>query len=156
MITVYHGSDTAFDKPSLDFAQDKRDFGIGFYTTLIQDQARSWAKAIAIRSGKTPFLYTFELDLSGLRIKEFPEINMEWLETVSLNRKQGGVQHDFDVMTGPVADDRTMQTITLYLRGSIDAEYTMQRLRYFQPNNQVSLHTEQAMRQLTLIGREDG
>ena len=66
MLTLYHGSNALFEKPNLTFARDKRDFGLGFYTTLLHSQALEWANNIFERyGGKAPFLYTFELDEAG-------------------------------------------------------------------------------------------
>jgi hypothetical protein len=43
---LYHGSNVNFDTVSLDFAKDKRDFGRGFYTTTIKEQAALHLKFI--------------------------------------------------------------------------------------------------------------
>jgi len=36
VLTLYHGSNISFETPSLAYARDKRDFGVGFYTTLLR------------------------------------------------------------------------------------------------------------------------
>ncbi|MDR0720404.1 MAG: DUF3990 domain-containing protein [Treponema sp.] len=43
---VFHGTNADFDRVSLDFAKDRRDFGRGFYTTTIREQAADWAESI--------------------------------------------------------------------------------------------------------------
>ncbi len=43
-MTVYHGSYTAIEKPSIIKGRNTKDFGIGFYCTLIREQAERWAK----------------------------------------------------------------------------------------------------------------
>lgn len=63
------------------------------------------------------------------------------------------VQHDFDVVIGPVADDNTMQTVQLYLLGTINAAEAVERLKYNDVNNQVSFHTEKAIEKLVLLNR---
>ena len=40
--TLYHGTDCFFNHIDLNKSIDKRDFGIGFYTTTIAAQAESW------------------------------------------------------------------------------------------------------------------
>ena len=143
-----------FSVPNLECARDKRDFGVGFYTTLLRSQALEWANNMHERyGGDAPYLYTFEFDESRLRIAELPGISVEWLEMVKANRLLGGLQHDYDVVMGPVANDNTLRTVSLYVSGVYDAEDAMKRLRYFKANNQVSLHTTEAMRRLVLKER---
>jgi hypothetical protein len=107
------------------------------------------------RLGGEPYLYVFEFQSANeLTMKEFPEISVEWLELVKANRLLGGIQHNFDVVIGPVANDNTMRTIAAYVAGLYEAAEAMRRLRYFKANDQVSLHTLKAMRLLELKGRE--
>jgi hypothetical protein len=51
-----------------------------------------------------------------------------------------------------VANDKTMQTITMYIDGLYTAEEALNRLRYMLPNDQISFHTEKGLSSLTLIG----
>jgi hypothetical protein len=152
--TLYHGSNRRFDAPDMSRARDRRDFGIGFYTTTLRAQAAEWAQIVSERFGGEPHLYTFDFDSAGLRMLAFPAISLEWLELVKANRQAGGTQHDYDVVTGPVANDDTMRTIALYVSGVYAADEAMRRLRYFKPNDQVSLHTPAAMSRLEMRGRE--
>ena len=48
------------------------------------------------------------------------------------------LQHDYDVVIGPVADDNTMETVQLYMANILTAEEAVERLRYNKVNNQVS------------------
>ncbi|MDR2608041.1 MAG: DUF3990 domain-containing protein [Treponema sp.] len=76
-------------------------------------------------------------------------------DTVDLsNRTQGGLQHRFDIVQGPVANDNTTRTIALYVASIYTAEMALQQLRYFRPNNQVSVHTEKALAGLVLIKKD--
>ena len=56
-------------------------------------------------------------------------------------------------MIGPVANDNTMQTVQLYLLGTITSEEAVERLKFNDVNNQVSFHTEKAISKLVLIKR---
>jgi hypothetical protein len=153
-MTVFHGTNADFDKVSLDFAKEKRDFGRGFYTTIIREQAVEWAKIICRRyKNETAYLYEFEFSLTGLTVKTFEDISKEWLDFIIENRIRGGTQHPFDIVAGPVADDKTMDTIGFFLAGIYSVEEALQRLEYMKPNNQVSLHTEKAVSNLEIIGR---
>lgn len=89
-----------------------------------------------------------------LLVKRFDGLNKEWLEFVKENRSKGGVQHNYDVVIGPVADDNTMETIQLYMSGILKADEAVERLRYSKVNNQVSFHSEKALKQLQFLRRE--
>ena len=153
-IVVYHGTNLTFEKVNLEKSKDKRDFGIGFYTTIIRTQAEEWAKRINLRYGDGRYVLEFEFEKNkALKIKEFEEVTKEWLEMVKENRLKGGLQHNYHVIIGPVADDNTMATIDLYVHGLLNAEAAMVQLKYAKPNNQVSLHTEKALKYLKFSRR---
>jgi len=153
---LYHGSNSLFENIDLSKSKDKRDFGKGFYTTTIRKQAESWAEAVFDRyGGAGKFIYEFNFETNNdLKIRKFEEANKEWLEFISGNRSIGGVQHDFDIVIGPVANDKTNRTIALYIAGIYDAEMALQLLKYNNLNDQVSFHTEKALSFLTLTKRE--
>lgn len=118
-LVLYHGSNIAFDEIDLGKSHNRRDFGRGFYCTVLESQAEEWAKRLYLRSHK------------------------------------GGIQHTYDVVVGPVADDNTMETVQLYLSGILKAEEAVERLRYNKVNNQVSFHTPLALEHLTLESRRE-
>ena len=89
-----------------------------------------------------------------LKIKRFDSLSIEWLEFIKENRSRGGLQHDYDVVIGPVADDNTMETVQLYITGILNAEEAVNRLRYNKVNNQVSFHTKKALEYLRFVGRD--
>ena len=126
-MTVYHGTATDFPTIDLRESRDRRDFGRGFYTTTILD---------------------------GLKVKRFEGMNREWLDFVKENRVKGGVQHDYDVVIGPVANDNTMRTIMFYISGVYTAEMALEQLSFFKVNDQVSFHTTHALSCLRLVRTE--
>lgn len=63
------------------------------------------------------------------------------------------MQHDYDIVIGPVADDNTMETIQLYIANILTASEAVERLRYNKVNNQVSFHTKKALQYLRLVRR---
>jgi hypothetical protein len=152
-IRLYHGSNVRFEKPLLGKSKDRRDFGRGFYTTTVREQAEDWAKTLQSRFGGGAFVYEFELgNVEAMRVKEFGGLDPEWLEFVRENRMEGGTRHNFDAVKGAVANDKTMRTITMYMDGVYTVEETLNRLRYMSPSDQVSFHTEKALANLTLRG----
>jgi hypothetical protein len=154
-LILYHGSNQNFDTVDLSKSKDKRDFGRGFYTTTLRKQAEDWAKVLFDRyRGDGVFIYEVELELAGdLSVKIYEGLSEEWLLMVRNNRKLGGIQHKFDVIQGPVANDRTARTIALYIAGIINSNEAIERLKYNHINNQVSLHTSKALSHLKITGK---
>ena len=44
LMTVYHGGYQAIEKPEIRNNKYTKDFGTGFYCTVIKEQAQRWAK----------------------------------------------------------------------------------------------------------------
>lgn len=44
MMTVYHGGYQAVEKPEIRVNMNTKDFGTGFYCTVIKEQAQRWAR----------------------------------------------------------------------------------------------------------------
>ena len=149
---LYHGSNQDFNDVDLSKSKDKRDFGRGFYTTTIRDQALQWGYNMYNRfGGDGIFLYEYEfLPLPDMASKQFPEISDEWFDFILSNRTANALQHNFDFIQGPVANDKTILTITGFIDGFYTREEAMRRLRYTKTNDQVSLHTEKSVSLLTL------
>lgn len=154
-IIVYHG--TAFDFKNIDLSKskNKRDFGKGFYTTTIQVQAEAWAKNIALRNAsEKAYVYVYEFTFNDeLNCKTFSGLTEDWLEFIKQNRALGGVQHQYDVVIGPVADDNTMLTVNRYMNGTYTAKEALERLAYFKVNDQLCLNTEKALKYIRLVRR---
>ena len=153
---LYHGTAADFEQISLRKSHNRRDFGIGFYTTILEKQAKEWGYRLSLREKKKQYYvyqYIFR-ESDNLRVKRFNALDKEWLEFIKENRSKGGLQHSYDVVIGPVADDNTMETVQLYLTGILTANEAVERLKYNQVNNQVSFHTEKALRSLQFIRRE--
>ena len=150
---LYHGTNVVFSGIDLSLSKDKRDFGKGFYTTTIYEQAEKWAKNQFIRyGGAGTFVKVFEYEKTDdLKILEFKSMNKEWLEFVKENRVKGGVMHNYDIVQGPVANDNTMRTIALYISGIYTAEQAIQQLSFFKVNDQVSFHSQNALDSLHWI-----
>ena len=155
-LLLYHGTAADFEQISLRKSHNRRDFGIGFYTTILEKQAKEWGYRLSLREKKKQYYvyqYIFR-ESDNLRVKRFNALDKEWLEFIKENRSKGGLQHSYDVVIGPVADDNTMETVQLYLTGILTANEAVERLKYNQVNNQVSFHTEKALRSLHFIRRE--
>ena len=155
-VTLFHGSNQKFERVSLEKSKDKRDFGRGFYMTTLREQAVRWAQNMFVRHGGFgQYVYEFVLDISpGLRIKRFNGLNHEWLGMVKRNRVNGGTQHDYDVVWGPVADDETMRTLALFVAGIYTEDMALRQLSFHKPSDQVSIHTANALTRLRMLRKE--
>lgn len=155
-LILFHGTDVDFTEIHLDKSHNKRDFGTGFYTTILEEQAQEWAYRLSLRNrSRTYYVMKFLFaENEGLKIKRFDSLSKEWLEFIKENRSEGGLQHDYDVVIGPVADDNTMETVQLYIAGIFNADEAVNRLRYNKVNNQISFHTKKALEYLRFVGRK--
>ena len=94
-MTVYHGSYTAVKKPEILKGRNTKDFGPGFYCTVIREQAERWARRYDSSIVNT---YTVRLH-TDLDILEFKEMNEEWLDFIIACRS--GKPHAHDLVPGP-------------------------------------------------------
>lgn len=154
-LILFHGTVADFDEVVLGKSHNRRDFGTGFYTTLLEQQAKEWGYRLSLRERvKQYYVYQFVFrESDALQILRFDTLNKEWLEFIKENRSKGGVRHKYDVVIGPMADDNTMETVQLYIAGILRADEAMDRMKYNKVNNQVSFHTEKALQSLKMVGR---
>lgn len=155
-LLVYHGTCSDFDKVDLSKSYNRRDFGKGFYTTVLQSQSKEWAYRLSLREKRKKY-YVYEYlftESELLKVKRFDSLSKEWLEFVKENRSKGGLYHNYDVVIGPVADDKTMETVQLYIANILTVEEAVARLKYSRANNQISFHTETSLEYLRFIGRK--
>ena len=156
---LYHGSNCAIDRIDLSKCMPYKDFGRGFYLTTLLDQARNMARrTTAIRETGTPVVTAFELAdgwrESGLRVLEFDGATREWATFIVNNRNREFTDvlsplcnrsNQYDVVIGPVADDRIVASFHLFLDGFITIDELVARLEYRELNNQYSFHTPAAI-----------
>ena len=72
------------------------------------------------------------------------------LDCVVGNRR-GEVHHNFDLIMGPVANDKLYVTITLYENGILDANAAIEQLNTHQLFDQLSFHAAKACKLLTFV-----
>lgn len=146
---LYHGSNIEVREPQLLKIQRELDFGKGFYTTSDLAQASNWAQRTAKRRGSgQPVVSVYEIDdtsFDSLRVLRFGRADVEWLRYVAANRKGIAAPGDWDIVIGPVANDQTMPTITLFLDGFYDEEETIKRLLPQHLKDQYTFKTAKAI-----------
>jgi hypothetical protein len=141
---LYHGSYTAVEKPDIAFSRINLDFGRGFYTTPIKEQAVSWANRFKRKHGSS-VVSSYETDYTALKnnitLLEFGSCTEEWLDFVISCRRGEDISR-YDVITGGVANDKVFDTIQLFFDGLIDKEQSIKRLRYDNPNMQYCFRSQ--------------
>lgn len=94
LMTVYHGSGDVVAAPEIRVGRYTKDFGPGFYCTVIREQAERWAQRMPV-----PRVNTYVVRFAqGLDILEFPEMSEEWLDFIVACRH--GESHSHDVVIG--------------------------------------------------------
>ena len=155
MIRLYHGSTMSVRKPSLRPGRANADFGKGFYTTSNQEQAERWAHIKQEREEAkraVVSIYEFDetlLDSPELNIRRFTGADEAWLYFVTDCRKSRG--HNFDLVQGPVANDKVFTTVNLFESGVLSAEAAILQLRAYKTYDQLSFHTEKVIKALKFV-----
>ena len=149
---LYHGSNVEVKEPILLKVQRELDFGKGFYTTSDMEQAARWAWRTAKRRGESSaFVTVYEVnedELKNIRLLSFDSPNVEWLNLVVKNRKGEYIAENWDIISGPVADDQTAQVIDLYLEGAYDEEEAIRRFLTQRLKDQYAFKTDEALKLL--------
>ena len=152
---LYHGSYLEIEKPDLAHSRDNVDFGRGFYTTPIYEQAVKWCGKFK-RRGENGIVSKYEIDMESLenwKVIEFDSYSEEWLDFI-LNCRSGKDVTDYDIVIGGVANDKVFNTVELYFEGLIDKKEALNRLRYEKPNLQICFRTERVLECLKFEGSE--
>ena len=154
---LYHGSYTSIETPQIITQEKGRDFGFGFYTTSIKEQAERWAiRTARLRSRQTDKeesaivnVYNFDEKFAEkLKTKVFPEADMEWLEMVIKCRSDLNFKHGYDIVTGKIANDNVGETVEYVLAGIMRKEDAVERLRFEKINDQICFCSEESLKAL--------
>ena len=150
---LYHGSNVEVIEPKILQSNRALDFGTAFYMTSDYEQAKKWAKLTTDRKKSgTPIINEFEFDderLGELEVMRYESANKEWLRFVSDCRSEQRNGEEYDIIIGPVANDRTFDVISLYLIGVYDEDEAIRRLLPFKLKDQYAFKSEKALDLLT-------
>jgi len=84
-----------------------------------------------------------------IQIREFHGVDEAWLNFVVDSRK--GIKHDYDLVFGPVANDKVFTTVNLYESGVLDAPAAIAQLKAYKTYDQLSFHTKHVMDTLRFV-----
>ena len=164
---LYHGSNTDIKEINLAMCRPYKDFGQGFYLTVMKEQAEKMAKRVARIYGGLAVLNAYDIGDSflarkDLRIKDFGmETSEEWVRFVRNNRDRKfadfsslecNFDNKYDIVIGPIADDDMALLFRQYENGMISFENMLSGMIYKETTNQYSFHTEKAVRLLRKAG----
>ena len=82
-------------------------------------------------------------------IREFHGVDEAWLNFVVDSRK--GVKHGYDLVFGPVANDKVFTTVNLYESGVLDAQAAIAQLKAYKTYDQLSFHSEKVIKALRFV-----
>jgi len=154
---VYHGSYAEIKQIDLSKCEPYRDFGQGFYVTKYRHHAESWAKRKS-RFKHDGFVTEYEFYYSELVTRRcktirFEDYNEQWLDFVVINRndKNPLPTHDYDIVEGPVADDKVQNRIENYLNGEITKNDFLEELKWHEKTHQICFCTVASLQFLKQI-----
>ncbi|MDO5410995.1 MAG: DUF3990 domain-containing protein [Lachnospiraceae bacterium] len=148
-MTVYHGSYTTVRQPDIIKGKNTKDFGPGFYCTIIREQAVRWAKRYRTSIVNS---YTVRMD-TRLKILEFTEMTDEWLDFIIHCRQ--GKSHDYDIVIGAMANDQIYNFISDYIDGIITREQFWIMAKFKYPTHQINFCSPAALKCLEFVSSEE-
>ena len=100
-----------------------------------------------------PILTTYQFDdsilfsPSDLKVKVFDGYSQEWAEFIMMNRRNKSYEqaHDYDIVYGPIANDKVGLQISRYQLQYIPMEELIRQLSFIRPTFQYFFGTERAI-----------
>jgi len=150
---LFHGTNMKIGNIDFDKSRLRTDFGKGFYLSDKLGNARDWAIDKSSIS-ETPTVMHYEINkailsddsISRLR---FDSPTLEWLNFVRDNRQKTTnsmsnkePRHSYDIVSGPIANDKVAIAVEKYCRGKLSAEETLLEVKAIKNVFQLSMHTQ--------------
>ena len=141
---LFHGSYTRIEKPNNNAGRVDTDFGLGFYTTKDESIAKKWACKY-----NQSVVNEYYIDMSELNIL-YLNLDIEWLDIVRTFRsgEEYTFKEEYDVIVGPIVDDKLLTTFEMYDMGLLDATQTIRVMNCMNYGLQTVFKTEKALDQL--------
>ena len=86
-----------------------------------------------------------------LKMLVFDKPTESWVDFVMANRTQKGYVHEYDIVYGPVANDRVYLAFALYESGVLSKQNLIAELKTYKLVDQYLFHTEHSLRCMTCI-----
>lgn len=146
---IYHGSNVEVAVPRILQNGFYKDLGYGFYCTSLEKQAKRWALTRKGASVVNRYEYIPNAELKTL---QFSEMTDEWLDFVVDCRR--GIEHDYDIVEGPMADDQIWNFVEGFMDGRVSREAFWELVKFNYPTHQIVLCTQKALDTLTFEGSD--
>lgn len=134
---LYHGSNQRVTEIDLLKSKLGKDFGRAFYLSSDEEQAIEMARFKADTFGGEIVVNKFLFDESILNKSEinyyqFESYTEEWAHFILSNRNNTEEKpvHDYDIVYGPIANDRIGRQIFNLTSGYIDFQTFVKRIQY--------------------------
>ena len=128
-------------------------------TTTSYAQSKDWVKRrmdnLKVQKG---FVNAYEFDkdaIKKLKCLIFDSPTEDWVDFVMNNRTIKGYEHDYDIVFGPVANDRVYASFALYEGGLIDKQTLISELKTYKLIDQYLFHTEKSLEYIHFIEAEE-
>lgn len=155
---LYHGSLEIVESPEVREPNRTLDYGAGFYLTTSAEQAVDWVNR-KLRNGATRgYVNVYEYNPafeSELSVLEFEKPTEEWLDFVMANRMDRSFTHCYDIVRGPVANDRVYASFALYEAGLLSKHELISELKAYKLVNQVLLHTTASLKSIVFVKADE-
>ena len=164
---LYHGTNLDIQSVDLALCRPYKDFGRGFYTTKLPEQAKKMAGRVAGIYGGTPVVNVYEITddfmvNEDLHTMDFGNVPSErWAIFVMNNRnrfftdfasKDCNFDCKYDIVSGPIADDDMAVLFRQYQNDLISLEALVNGMTFRETTGQCSFHTEKAVKLLKKVG----
>ena len=154
---LYHGSTIDIERIDLALSKPNKDFGRAFYLSDNEQQAMEMAQFRAEFEEVEPVVNVYEFDetlFQQFRCKRFERYTEEWAHFVYDHRTEphGLTLHDYDIVYGPIANDRIGAQIARFKQGYITFDEFLHRIQYLKGITfQYAFCTQQALDKLTKV-----
>lgn len=166
---IYHGSEKAITKPSLEFSNRFNDYGIGFYCTDEPELAKEWA----CRRNADGFANSYFINPEGLKVLDLSSDNkdvLKWIAILLKNRlfrtdtaftddarvyvveRFAPNTDDVDIIRGYRADDSYFQYAEAFVENRLPLRVLSKALKLGKLGIQTALVTEKSMERLEFNG----
>lgn len=146
MEELYHGSNLVVTEPRILIQGFYKDFGFGFYCTKREKQAARWA----LTKKKSHYVNVYEyVQTESLNMKIFETMTDEWLDFIAQCRS--GLEHEYDVVEGPMADDTIWNYVEEFLAGNISRAAFWELVKFRYPTHQIVFCTEKSLQTLKFL-----
>jgi len=145
---VFHGSTEVVKTPDTEHSYRRLDFGKGFYTTTVKEQAERWARrkaSISEAEHAVVNCYHMKDAMEGLNVKTFDDDLAEWIDFVCQCRDGGDEYLKYDIIMGKVANDKVYRVVDMYRNGIWEKERAIKEIRAYPNYDQIAFVTQNAI-----------